>query len=104
MKYNKLVRDKIPGIIKEKGGTYKIHIADDSEYGDKLKEKLGEEVKEFLESENRDEIADMLEVIYAILEHKNISKEEIERIRTEKAEKRSSFKEKIILDESEDSK
>ena len=104
MKYNKLIRDRIPEIIEEKGGTYKIHIADDNEYWEKLRKKLVEEVEEFLENEDKDEIADMLEVIYAILEYKNVSKEEIEEIRTEKAEKRGVFNKKLILEESEDSK
>ena len=102
MKYNKLIRDKIPEVIEKKGGTYKVHTAEDSEYWEKLKEKLGEEVEEFLESEDKDEIADILEVVYAILEHKDISREEIERIRVEKAEKRGAFKKKLILEEARD--
>ena len=99
MEYNKLIRDKIPEIIKEKGQTAITHIASDEEYWAKLKEKLSEEIQEFLKDENPEEIADVLEVIYAILNFKNISREEIEKIRQEKAEKRGGFKDKIILEE-----
>lgn len=101
MDYNKLVRDKIPQIIQEKGAIPFTHIASDDEYIKKLDEKLQEELNEFLESRNQEELADMLEVIYAICKTKNITKEELEKLREQKSIDCGSFNKKIILDKTE---
>jgi len=100
MKYNKLVRDKIPGYIQKKGGNPHYHVADDVEYWNKLKEKLLEEVQEFNDDENLEEIADILEVLDAIVRHKKFNQQEIEQTRAEKARERGVFQERIILEES----
>ncbi|MBX4190153.1 nucleoside triphosphate pyrophosphohydrolase [Candidatus Parcubacteria bacterium] len=102
MKYDKLIRDKIPEIIEKKGGTYKIRLADDQEYWSKLKVKLTEEVAEFLESESHEEIADVLEVLQAAAEHKGFEWDVVLTTQRIKAEERGGFKKKIILEESHD--
>lgn len=97
--YNKLVRDKIPDIIAAKGETSVTHIADDAEYRQQLDKKLGEEVEEFLQSHDPDELADVLEVIHApatLL----AGMDDIEARRQRKHEARGGFTQRIILEES----
>lgn len=95
---NKLVRDNIPEIIKKTGKVPVTHIASDEEYWKKLKEKLQEEVNEFCEDSSKDEIADILEVIYAIYYFKKFDKNELELLRAERAKEKGGYKDKVILD------
>jgi len=99
MKYGKLVRDKIPEIIEASGSEVFCHIADDSEYWSKLKEKLLEEVHEFFESEEPEELADIYEVLLAIQDFIAVSSGELETLITSKAAARGGFRGRIILDE-----
>ena len=99
MKYDKLVRDRIPEFIESKGLKPVIHIANEEEYRAKLMEKLTEEVNEFLEDNNMEEFIDILEVMDAIAEYKRFSKEDVKRLKDEKAENRGRFSKRIILDE-----
>ena len=99
MKYNKLVRDKIPDVLKEKGETPVTHTATDEEYWKKLKEKLKEEVAEFVSREDVEYLADILEIINAICEFKKFDPEMVEKLRKEKIKSKGGFSGKIILDE-----
>lgn len=99
MKYNKLVRDKIPQVIKQKGLTPVIHIASRNEFWRKLKEKLSEEIKEFTEAESVEELADVLEVLDAMADFKKFKKSKILSVKNKKAKLRGKFKKKIILEE-----
>ena len=84
----KLVRDKIPEIIKSKGEKIKIRIADDKEYWEELKKKLKEEVDEFISSEEPEELADIYEVLHAIYDFKKIDKKFLAELREKKAKER----------------
>ena len=97
-KYNKLVRDKIPEIIKKENRRPITRLLKNEEYINELNKKLQEEVKEYLEDNNVEELADIVEVIYGILDSENVTIEEFETIRKSKAEKRGAFKERIFLE------
>ena len=96
--YNKLVRDKIPEIIEGNGETPVTRILNDEEYLKELNTKLQEEVNEYFADGNVEELADIVEVIYGLLDAKGVSLEEFEKIRNGKVEKRGAFKKKIFLE------
>lgn len=100
MRYNKLVRDKIPEHIESKGGRPIFHVADEEEYRIKLGDKLLEEAKEFLDSGSVEEVSDILEVVDAICEFYGFSKVDVYKIKIKKLEERGGFKKRIVLDES----
>ena len=99
--YNKLVRDNIPEIMINNGAKPVTRILSDEEYEQELDKKLLEEVNEYLESNDLLEIADIEEVLISLLKLKNISREELENIRIDKATKRGSFDKKIFLEKEE---
>ncbi len=104
--YNKLVRDRIPDIIEASGKKCTTAVLGDAEYLKQLEKKLSEEWNEYLTSKDVcaqvEELADILEVIYAIAEAKGVTIEELEAIRAKKAEERGAFKERILLEWVED--
>ena len=96
--YNKLVRDKIPEEINKKSDRKaNYRILDDNEYLKELDKKLFEEAHEFVEEHSVEELADLMEVISAIMISKNISLGDVERARNIKNEKKGKFENKIYL-------
>lgn len=95
--YNKLVRDKIPEIIEKDNKTCEIRILDDDEYLKMIDAKLDEELAEYHKDQNLEELADILEVLYAATKARGYSLEDLEECRREKAEKRGGFERKILL-------
>lgn len=99
--YNKLVRDKIVDIIEADGRKAEYRILDNVEFRNELNKKLQEEVHEYLEDNNVEELADIVEVIYGILNSMDVSIDDFEKIRLAKKEKRGAFDKKIFLAKSE---
>ena len=95
--YNKLVRDKIPEIIKKSGADAEIKILDNNEYIDFLNEKLKEEVGEYLQSKSIEELADILEVMGAIVKAQGATWDELTTVRKKKKEKNGGFDKRYLL-------
>ena len=96
--FNKLVRDRIPEIIKKDGHKCKFHIADENEFELKLHEKLQEEINEFFENPCAEEIADIVEVLDTIRKHHKIDYNEIKHQKKIKFIKRGGFNKNLILE------
>lgn len=96
--YNKLVRDKIPEIIKAKGEKVEFHRADDPEFLEKARAKLREETDEFIQSNDPDELADLLEITYAVAGAMGLSEADLNQRRQLKHQERGGFDKKIILE------
>lgn len=97
--YNKLVRDKILEIIEANGQQATHKILDDKECATELVKKLFEEAREYEKDRNTDELADILEVVYALAKLHGCAPEQLEQIRLDKAQKRGGFDKKIFLEE-----
>lgn len=95
--YHKLVRDKIPDLIRNQGEQPVIRILDDGEYTDCLEAKLEEEVKEYLSDKNIEELADILEVVFALGENLGASRQMLMDACQKKHEERGGFSERILL-------
>ena len=95
--YNKLVRDLIPEIIEKSGKKCSIEILDDEEYIKAIDAKLDEELAEYHKDKNVEELADLLEVIYAAVRARGYSLEDLESIRAAKVQERGAFDKRILL-------
>lgn len=100
--YNKLVRDKIPEIIKADGKKFKTRILAEEEHLKELIKKLKKEAAEFEENPSIEELADIKEITIAIREALNIHAGELEDMRRQKAATNGRFKQKIFLESVED--
>ena len=97
IKYCKLVRDRIPEIIEASGKACVTEILSDEDYLRMIDAKLDEELAEYHKDQNVEELADLIEVIYVAAIARGYTIEQLENVRTEKAEKRGGFQKKILL-------
>tara|TARA_Y100001938_G_scaffold147032_1_gene227322 strand:- start:3932 stop:4240 length:309 start_codon:yes stop_codon:yes gene_type:complete len=100
MKYDKLIRDRIPEIMDSKGKEYAVRqVANAPEKEIYLKKKLLEEVHEFLAEPSVEELADIKEVLLALADSLGYIPEELEFVRMSKRTERGGFEDGIILEE-----
>ena len=95
--YDKLVRDRIPEIIENSGNHCEVEVVNDDVALEYLYKKLQEEVDELLTDKNLEEIADIIEVLFAIGEKYGYSEEDILKKRNDKRDKSGGFDDNIIL-------
>lgn len=103
--YNKIVRDKIPEMIANTGRKPLTKVLDDENYVKYLKETLLDEAIEYkltTDQHTLEELADVLEVIHALVEAQGEDMSTLESIRAEKAKTRGGFSKKLLLVEVED--
>lgn len=101
-RYSKLVRDRIPEIIEGSGSRCVWSILSDEDYRVLLDAKLNEELAEYQKSKSLEELADLLEVMMAVVEARGSSFEALDAIRRDKAARRGRFARKILLTEVRD--
>ena len=101
IKYNKVIRDKIPEIIADSGKKYNLKQLDDASFLAEIEKKLIEEVNEYAENKDVEELADLLEVIYRISELRGVNPDELDRIRQDKGQKRGKFASNLFLIDAE---
>ena len=99
MTYHKLVRDRIPEIIEQSGKTCTCSILTDEEYLKFLDEKLNEELAEYQQSKSLEELADLLEVMGAVVKARGYTWDDLTLVRKEKRARRGAFDQKIFLKE-----
>lgn len=95
--YDKLVRDNIPDIILAQGKIPVVSVLSGPNYKEHLRGKLLEETEEYLESEAPEELADILEVLFALADEQGVTPEELENIRLKKREERGGFTKRLLL-------
>lgn len=104
--FNKLVRDKIPEIIKSNNEIPTTRILDYKEYKEELLRKLLEECNEVINAstkeETLEEIADTLEVLDSLIKLNNSSINEVRKIQDTKRTKRGGFEKRLYLIKTEE--
>jgi predicted house-cleaning noncanonical NTP pyrophosphatase (MazG superfamily) len=104
--YNKLVRDKIPEVIKKAGGVSEFKKISSKRFGIELLKKVGEEATGLLSAKSKkelmSEIADVVAVVDEIKKFKKITDGELKAAMKANMERKGGFKKKLYLVWSQD--
>jgi predicted house-cleaning noncanonical NTP pyrophosphatase (MazG superfamily) len=100
--YDKLVRDRIPEVIRENDETPVAHTVEGEAYRERLREKLVEEATEFRDEPTVEELADVLDVVAAIRDAEEFDADDLQRKRRAKQEARGGFEDGTVLDRVEE--
>ncbi|MFD1646616.1 nucleoside triphosphate pyrophosphohydrolase [Haloarchaeobius litoreus] len=100
--YDKLVRDRIPEVIRENDETPVTHTVEGEAYRERLREKLVEEATEFRDDPSAAELGDVLDVVAAIRDAETIDADELQQKRRAKCEERGGFDDGVVLDRVEE--
>lgn len=95
--YDKLVRDNVPNIIELAGKKCDVKIVSDKESLQYLYKKLDEEINELLNDENLDEVADIMEVLFAIANRYGYTDKDVLDRREQMKISRGGFEKNIVL-------
>jgi predicted house-cleaning noncanonical NTP pyrophosphatase (MazG superfamily) len=96
-RYDKLVRDRIPEIIEAAGKRCTTRVLDDDEFDRHLALKLQEELTEYQQTGDVAELADLVEVIHALVERQGMGWDDFEAIRVRKRVERGGFTRRLLL-------
>lgn len=97
--YHKLVRDRIPEIIRQQGKACEVVTLAESEFLQALRQKLVEEAQEAAAAEEDliTELADVYEVLDTLMRVSGISEERVRRVQAERRAERGGFEERLQL-------
>lgn len=96
--YDKLVRDRIPEVVRENGETPVTHRVEGDEYRDRLAAKLVEEAEEYAEDREVGELGDVLDVVDAIVAARDVDHDELDDERASKRRERGGFADGVVLE------
>lgn len=95
--YHKLIRDRIPEIIEAQGKNCVTRVMEQEEYLQMVDAKLDEELAEYHKDQNIEELADLMEVIFAAAEARGYTRQQLEQVRAQKEAERGAFRERLLL-------
>ena len=95
--YNKLVRDRIPELINASGKYCSYAFLPEQEYLMMLDAKLNEELAEYQQSKSLEELADLLEVMGAVVKARGYTWDDLTALRRKKRAERGGFDKRILL-------